>query len=77
MSEISFFSQIKIFEEIHDFEATPMFVPSWLDERTAEPLEGLGPYGDQLPLDSNVTFTFNYTQGAFIQLSRTSFIKKL
>ena len=46
-----------------NFTAIPMWVSYGLDEDVDDPSEGLGPNKDQYPLDRNVTFFFDYTQG--------------
>ncbi len=40
-----------------------MYVPLGKDEAVDDPLPGMGPEFNQLPLNRNVTFFFNYTQG--------------
>lgn len=40
-----------------------MWVSYGFDEDVDEPSEGLGPDKDQFPMDRNVTFFFDYTQG--------------
>ena len=46
-----------------NFTVIPMWVSYGLDEDIDEAIEGLGPDKDQFPLDRNVTFFFEYTQG--------------
>ena len=41
----------------------PKWVPNGRDEATGDPMEALGPNGNMLPLDRNVTFFFDYLQG--------------
>ena len=50
------------------------YVPNGQDEHVDEPQEPLGPEKNQLPIDRNVTFTFDYEQGklspeAYVQYS--------
>eukprot|EP00094_Tigriopus_californicus_P011733 TCALIF_11336-PA protein Name:"Similar to lov-1 Location of vulva defective 1 (Caenorhabditis elegans)" AED:0.02 eAED:0.02 QI:96/0.94/0.83/1/0.71/0.80/36/119/3138 len=52
-----------IYNLIMNFTAAPKWVPNGMDENIDEPQEPLGPDKNQLPLDRNVTFVFDYTQG--------------
>ena len=58
--------QITIYERIMNFTVIPMWVPYGLDEDFDDPAVGFGPEQDQFPLDRNVTFFFDYTQGKYL-----------
>lgn len=52
-----------IYNLIMNFSTAPKWVPNGMDENIDEPQEPLGPDKNQLPLDRNVTFVFDYVQG--------------
>ena len=41
------------------------------DEDVDEPQIGLGPDMNQLPMNRNVTFVFDYTQGVYLEMNLT------
>lgn len=65
-----------IYNDIRNFTAVPKYAGEGVDPDTGVLFDALGPNGNQLPLTSNVTFMFDYDQGA-VEFLRINFRTKL
>ena len=60
--------KIEFFQSIVQLVVMPRFIPAGMDPLKHPGVGALGPDRNQMPLDRNVTFFFDYAKGLLLQL---------